>query len=141
MSKAKISLKTRKLVSQQANGKCEYCHSQVKYADSPFDVDHIIPISMGGGSEPDNLAFCCHGCNLFKADRVSAFDLLSRREATIFNPRAQIWSEHFSWSSDATTIVGLTATARVTIDALRLNRRGLVNQRQVLAELGLHPSI
>lgn len=139
MSKPVISAKVRKLIVARVNGRCEYCRANAKYADSPFDIDHIIPRSLGGLTQPDNLALACHGCNLYKANRVAVFDPYTGSEVTFFNPRNQAWGEHFAWSSDGSLIVGLTWIGRVTIDALRLNRVGVVNQRIVLTELGLHP--
>ena len=57
----------------------------------------------------------------------------------LFNPRLDIWNEQFAWTSDFTEIVGLTAIGRVTIEALKLNREGLVNQREMLNNYGKHP--
>jgi 5-methylcytosine-specific restriction endonuclease McrA len=36
-------------------------------------------------------------------------------------------------------IIGVTPTGRATVEALRLNRPGLVNMRQVLYGIGKHP--
>jgi len=36
-------------------------------------------------------------------------------------------------------IIGVTPTGRATVAALRLNRPGLVNMRQVLYGIGKHP--
>jgi hypothetical protein len=141
MSRSSVPARVRKLVSQRAEDCCEYCRSDARYSYSPFDVDHIIPLHLGGGSSPENMAWSCHGCNLFKRDRTHAFDTLSEAEASLFNPRTQDWNEHFAWSSDGSLMVGLTMTGRASIDLLRLNRRGLVNQRKILTELGLHPAM
>jgi hypothetical protein len=45
----------------------------------------------------------------------------------------------FGWSDDFTLIVGLTPIGRATVEALQLNREGLVNLRQVLYAMGIHP--
>jgi hypothetical protein len=37
------------------------------------------------------------------------------------------WPDHFTWSENDTLIIGLTATGRATVDALRLNRKELIN--------------
>ena len=38
----------------------------------------------------------------------------------LFNPRAQVWSEHFVWANGGTHIVSLTPTGRATVIALRV---------------------
>ena len=45
----------------------------------------------------------------------------------------------FSWNEDCTEIIGLTSVGRATIEALHLNRIGVMNLRRVLFEKGLHP--
>lgn len=57
----------------------------------------------------------------------------------LFNPRQQQWQEHFCWSEDYTRIIGVTSTGRATVDALHMNRPGLVNMREVLYMVGKHP--
>ncbi len=139
MSKKSISAEIRQEVIFRANGFCEYCRSNSRFADSPSDVEHILPQSKGGKSEPDNLALACHGCNLFKSNKTDLFDVTTDKIVRLFNPRIDIWKEHFSWTSDFSEIVGLTAIGRATIEALNLNREGLVNQRRMLHKYGKHP--
>ena len=52
------------------------------------------------------------------------------KQDKLFHPRRDRWSDHFAWNPDATTVVGLTAIGRATIEALSLNRKGLINQRK-----------
>lgn len=139
MAKQNIPTAFRREVTTRAGGFCEYCVTNSLYADSPFDVDHVIAESEGGKTEPGNLALACHGCNLSKSNRNRVFDALTEQFVELFNPRTDRWFEHFAWTSDFSEMVGVTLTGRVTVEALRLNRTGLVNQRIVLAKLGLHP--
>ncbi len=39
----------------------------------------------------------------------------------LFNPRSDVWDDHFQLSEDG-WFVGLTPTARATIESLRMNR-------------------
>lgn len=135
----KISTKNRREVIRRAKGFCEYCCSDSKFADSPFDIDHIIPESEDGKSELENLALACHGCNLFKSNKQNFFDSFSDKEVRLFNPRIDSWNKPFAWKSGFSEIVGLTATKRATVEALKLNREGLVNQRKMLYTAGKHP--
>lgn len=47
--------------------------------------------------------------------------------------------DHFVWSSDFVRILGYTPTGRATVEALRLNREGLINLRRILYAAGEHP--
>lgn len=59
--------------------------------------------------------------------------------APLYHPRQQKWGEHFAWNEDFTHIVGLTPTGRATVEALQLNRDGVVSLRRVLYAAGEHP--
>jgi hypothetical protein len=48
----------------------------------------------------------------------------------IFDPRRQVWPDHFGWSTEGDLIMGKTPTGRATIAAVRLNRAELVEARR-----------
>lgn len=102
-----------------------------------FHVEHIIPQSRGGSSDPENLAWACPGCNLHKADRVHIEDSDSGRPVPLFNPRTDDWNSHFRW--EGYFIVPLTAIGRVTVHALDLNSARRMQIRQAEELLGLFP--
>ncbi|MEL7355730.1 MAG: hypothetical protein AAFN40_04110 [Cyanobacteria bacterium J06560_6] len=58
---------------------------------------------------------------------------------SFFHPRQQSWSDHFDWSTDPTQVVGKTSCGRATVEALSLNRTGVINLRRLLIIAGLHP--
>jgi hypothetical protein len=128
----KIPVLLRRKVVERAKGFCEYCGSDSDFSDSPFDVEHIVPISKNGKTEIENLAFSCHGCNLYKSNKTEGFDVISEEKQRVFNPRKDDWNEHFTWAQNYTIIVGLTPIGRAAVETLRLNRKGLVNQRNLL---------
>jgi len=129
----------KELVAVRAGRCCEYCLSQEEFSPSGFSIEHIIPKSGGGSSEPDNLAFACQSCNNFKYDATTALDPVTGMEAPLFHPRRDIWAEQFCWTSDNAALIGLTPTARATIDRLHLNRASVVRLRRVLSFMRLHP--
>lgn len=94
---------------------------------------------MRGKTVLDNLALACFGCNSHKATKVAGLDPQSGSTFPLFHPRQQRWSDHFTWNNKFTQVVGLTPTGRVTVLALHLNRAELVNLRQILHKVGLHP--
>lgn len=59
--------------------------------------------------------------------------------AQLYNPRTDIWAEHFKWDDDFIEILGISPTGRATITRLDLNRLGLLNLRRLLVQAGFHP--
>ncbi len=139
MPEPRLSEKRRKEVAENASGICEYCRSQQSLCPDTFHVEHILPEARGGTDAAENLALSCGGCNGHKSIKTNALDPVNHVRAPLFHPRRQQWQEHFEWSSDFTLILGLTETGRATIEALRMNRIGVVNLRRVLYASGLHP--
>ena len=141
MPKVYISVEKQRTVIDRAHGRCEYCQSLADYATETFAVDHIIPLSRGGSNELDNLALACSGCNGRKYNKLEAADPATGELALLLNPRKDIWEDHFCWNEDYSEIIALTSAGRVTLDALQLNRRGLVNMRHALYRIGKHPPL
>jgi 5-methylcytosine-specific restriction endonuclease McrA len=84
-----------------------------------FHIEHVVPRVKGRHSNSNNLALACPSCNLHKADRVSSQPSSSITAVAFFNPRSEVWADHFEW--DDYTLVGKTEVGRVTIQALDLN--------------------
>ena len=133
------TLAQRQAVSARAGGFCEYCRCPERYGVQSYECEHIIPLSEGGATILSNLAFACGGCNRTKATRTSASDPESGDLVLLFNPREQVWNDHFAWNYDFTLVIGLTAIGRATVEALRLNRPGVVNLRRVPLTIAEHP--
>jgi hypothetical protein len=57
----------------------------------------------------------------------------------LYNPRTQEWQEHFRWSNDGVTIIGITAIGRATVDVLKMNNEYIVTARRHWVEAGWHP--
>jgi len=51
----------KQYVFQRDGGRCRNCHSSHE-----LQFDHIIPVAMGGSSEPENLQLLCGPCNRMK---------------------------------------------------------------------------
>jgi hypothetical protein len=104
-----------------------------------MDVEHIIPEAQGGLTEEGNLWLSCSLCNSYKGSRTEAEDPVSGQTVQLFNPRLQVWSEHFEWVDGGARIFGLTAIGRATVAALQLNRKPLVFARRRWVSAGWHP--
>lgn len=121
MPPAYSSSELRQQVAEDAGHRCGYCLTPVSFLPVSFEVEHIIPESVGGLTIRENLWLSCPSCNRFKGAKTEAEDPDTQVVVPLFNPRTQIWSEHFRWSDDGTLIVGLTAAGRAAVAALRLN--------------------
>jgi hypothetical protein len=102
-----------------------------------FHIEHIFPKFKGGGSDLENLALACPGCNLHKASRIAAIDPVTGESVRLFHPILQRWSEHFGFKGYR--IEGLTAEGRATVEALNLNHSRRQRIREVEATFGLFP--
>ena len=139
MSKTYIPPKLRRLVAQDARYRCGYCLTPQRIVGRPMVIDHLVPESRGGPTVRENLWLACRRCNEFKGDRTHAVDPLTGETAPLLNPRTQSWAVHFTWSEDGTEIIGLTATGRATVVALRLNNDEIVAARSLWVQVGWHP--
>lgn len=125
----------REQVRRRAHERCEYCHVPQAHDPLPFQVDHVIAQQHLGPTDFDNLAWSCFACNHRKGPNVSSvlWDLGHPDIVPLFNPRRQVWSEHFEWQGPY--LVGLTPEGRATIECLGINQPHRVAlRRAILAE-------
>ena len=100
MSRSYIPKALRERVTAQARHRCGYCLTSEATVGTPMEIDHIVPESIGGQTEEDNLWLACSLCNDHKSDRIAALDPLSGEIVQLFDPRHQTWSEHFAWTTE-----------------------------------------
>ena len=139
MAKTGIPTAVQELVKKRAKGFCEYCIIPANFSPDTFPFDHIIPISLGGTSDSDNLAQTDGGCNGHKHNKTHHFDPLTHQFVRLFHPRKDKWHDHFQWNEDETIIIGTTPIGRATADLLQVNRPSNINLRKLLRAAGLHP--
>ncbi len=135
----RISASLRQTICDRAQNCCEYCGCPAEYLPDSFTIDHIQPHQSGGLSTLENLAWACNGCNGYKHTRTLYIDPETEEEVMLFNPRKENWDNHFTWISNYRQIIGRSPTGRATIDALKLNRSGLMNLRRLLSNSQLYP--
>lgn len=90
-----------------------------------------------GPTASGNLALCCVHCNRHKGPNLSGVDIATSQVAPLFNPRLDVWKEHFGWQD--TTLIGLTAQRRATIAVLKMNAPSLLTLRAALIASGEFP--
>lgn len=129
----------RRRIAEQARYRCGYCLTQEIVSGVPLTVEHIIPIARGGQAVEENLWLSCRLCNEAKGVLTEAIDPESGATFPLFNPRLQVWADHFAWSEDGTHVIGQTPTGRCTVNALSLNDELRVRARAIWVEAGWHP--
>jgi 5-methylcytosine-specific restriction endonuclease McrA len=101
-----VSPATRQMVRERARRRCEYCHADEAWQFVRFSLDHVLPQSAGGSDEADNLALACRKCNERRGNRLEGRDPGTQAVVPLFNPRRDLWAEHFAWDATRLRIVG-----------------------------------
>jgi hypothetical protein len=139
MNSPYIPNKVRERVYEEAHYRCGYCLTSQTVVGPFLEIDHLIPQSQGGTSDIKNLWVACPKCNGAKSDRTEGTDPISGDLVPLFNPRHDIWVDHFGWSVEGTLIEGKSAIGRATIDTLNMNRPEIIVARELWVEAGWHP--
>ena len=103
-----LSNSIRQQVRERSDNRCEYCLSHQDYIMGRLQIDHILPIAEGGPDDVENLCLACELCNQSKWKQTNAIDPVTQLIVPLFNPRHQLWEEHFKWDDSGTKIVGLS---------------------------------
>ncbi|PYS06240.1 MAG: HNH endonuclease [Acidobacteria bacterium] len=118
----------RELVRTRASNACEYCRiPQEATPVIPFHVEHIVSRQHGGTDDPATLALACDRCNAYRGPNLTSIDPDSGVMVALFNPRQDVWTDHFVLRHGH--IVGLTSTGRATARLLNMNAARRVELR------------
>ncbi len=142
MSRPYISVEVERRIRAAARDRCSYCLSPQHLVMTRLQMEHIVPLSKGGSNDESNLWLACPLCNAFKASKskVDGSDPVTGTVVLLFNPRTQIWSEHFAWTADGLRIVGKTPVGRATVIALHLDSDpDAITVRSYWIAAGWHP--
>ncbi len=137
MSTSAVSAALRRRVQERASGRCEYCLLAEEDAYFSHEVDHIISEKHGGETSFENLAWACFDCNRFKGSDISSLDPVKKELIRLFNPRTDVWKEHFQESEGH--IHAKTVLGSVTERLLKLNLPARVEIRYELTLSGRYP--
>lgn len=127
-----VSAELRETVRERARFACEYCGVAENDTGGLLTIDHFQPQVRGGADDAENLLYCCHRCNLYKADYWPA----QPTDPTLWNPRHDPISLHLLALADG-LLYPITPEGTFTLRRLRLNRPPLVafrRHRQAQAE-------
>lgn len=137
MTSAKIPADLRQVVSDRAQGRCEYCLLHQDFSIYTHEVDHIIAQKHGGPTTADNLALSCLSCNRHKGTDIATFDPATGEITLLFHPRNQVWVEHFRLNNSR--IEGMTPVGRATAKLLMFNTSTRILERQLLTAQKQYP--
>ena len=135
-----VSVELRRQIRAHFFNRCAYCQSSEALTVVTFEVEHIMPISLGGLTQFENLCLACPTCNRHKSNRIFGFTE-DGTESRLFHPQLDRWLDHFDWTVNGTLIVGLSDIGNATINLLRMNRPQLVEVRSLWGIVGKHPPI
>lgn len=121
--------KLRALVAHRAGFRCEYCRLLAEDAFFSFHIDHIVSSKHGGETSADNLAYACQICNLNKGSDIATFISDLRKPIRFFNPRIDIWTEHFEIETTG-FISPKTQIGAATINIFDINQPDSIIERR-----------
>ena len=139
MTSTHLSEELRQRVRASSGNRCGYCLSLQRYVMGKLEIEHLIPRALGGSDDEANLWLSCGLCNRYKGFQIEKVDFVTSTMAPLFNPRTQIWREHFEWDTEGIFIKGLTPVGRATVEALQLNNEIAVEVRRNWIIAGWHP--
>jgi hypothetical protein len=124
----------RAFIGLRAAWKCEYCGIPEEFSEYPFHIDHIVSLKHGGESQDDNLAYSCPECNFYKGSDIGTyFSIQEQVFVPFFNPRIDVWSDHFQEISGL--IKPLSTKGEVTVRLLQINTPERIILRRTIANL------
>lgn len=125
----------RQIVRLRARDVCEYC---LHPTAGQFEIDHVIPGALWEGygagrldaalrpitgrrgpDHLDNFAWSCPFCNAGKRQRVTY--RVGAETVRLFDPRHDMWPDHFRFLGNYLFIVGATRLGVATQRALGFN--------------------
>lgn len=136
MSQSWISDALRTLVRERAHGLCEYCLIHESDTVWGLQVDHVIAEKHHGPTADHNLCYACPACNRAKGSDLTT--VVSGKLVRLFNPRIDIWSEHFVL--DGPLFKARSRIGNGTIRLLGINDSDRLEMRRILALAGSYPS-
>jgi len=87
MTRRSISATRRLRIFEAAGGKCHICGQKIQGLHEPWEVEHIIPLALGGDDEDHNMApahIACHGQKTRdEAPRIAKSRRMRQRSAGI----------------------------------------------------------
>ena len=127
----------RRQVAERAEGICEYCLIHERDTHLGCELDHVVSEKHDGRTTSENLAYACFCCNRHKGSDVASIEPESGELVRLFNPRTDLWSEHFRLQGGR--IEWRTPIGEATVRLLGFNLLERILEREVLRAEGKFP--
>jgi hypothetical protein len=127
------------LVVARAERLCEYYLIAEEDTFFGCEIDHVISEKHGGPTEESNLSLACTICNQLKGSDIGSIHWDSGQFVRFFNPRVDLWSDHFVLSGNQ--IAGVTAIGEVTARILGFNSAERLLERRTLQAMNRYPTL
>lgn len=134
-----VSAAIRHEVAARAQYLCEYCFISEEDSYFAHQVEHIISLKHDGSSDLENLALACVFCNRNKGSDIASVVPGTSGIVRFYNPRTDIWLDHFRL--DGVFITPLTEIGEATVRILQMNHVDRILEREVLALRGRYPGV
>lgn len=140
VSRSRIPAALKRLAASRADYLCEYCliHESDTYLGC--QVDHIISEKHAGLTVESNLAYACAFCNCHKGSDLGSIILTTGEFVRFYNPRLDLWAEHFRLGEDGITIVPISEIGSATERIFGFNTPERLKERFELRIAGHFPS-
>ncbi|MCE9545900.1 MAG: HNH endonuclease [Planctomycetia bacterium] len=99
-----------------------------------FHVEHILAQQHVNDDSIHNLALACPYCNRYKGPNLATVHPDSRELVRLFNPRTDVWADHFEFHGPL--MVGRTPVGIATVILLKMNDVERVEMRAELLATG-----
>ena len=126
----------RKVVAERASYRCEYCQISALDTFFAFHIDHVISLKHGGETHADNLAYARQICNLSKGTDIYTFLDNPAIPVRFFNPRTDVWNEHFDLDKSG-AVISKTSIGAATLKIFDLNHPESVIERREMIRFGM----
>jgi len=132
-----LSKRTRFEVFKRDKFKCQYCGRSAP--DIALHVDHVMPVSEGGGNEITNLVTSCAPCNLGKSNRLLSDNSVikqQKKQLDELQERREQLEMMMEWQRslldlEEYTITELSDFWRELVPGYQLSDRGLGGLKQL----------
>src|SRR5437870_1464427 len=121
-----VTRESRAAVRDAFGALCAYCGVSETAVGGELEIDHFLPIAVGGTDDVENLVYACTTCNRFKGDYFAAGD--APESLRLLHPLRDDLNAHII-ETEHGRLQGITPRGWFHIQRLHLNRAQLIEMR------------